>query len=350
MTSVLDQLKQWTTIVADTGDFKSIEQYGPQDATTNPTLILNATKNPRYDYLINSAIEYAKGKVSSNEKVIELAADKLLVNFGFEILKIIPGRMSVEVDAKLSFDTEGTISKARHLIDLFEEIGVDKSRVMIKIASTWEGIQAAKILEKEGIQCNMTLLFSFIQAVACAEAGVTLISPYAGRILDWHIKNFKKTYGSEEDPGVISVKKIYNYYKKHGYKTTVMGASFRNTEQVEELAGCDLLTISPNLLTQLQCSHKKIERKLSPNTAHNCLELEQKISYDEKSFKWNLNEDPMATEKLTEGIRSFAQDGRTLMLMLKQRMNKEDTIITEKISEDSKPFKLLGRLTEFMVV
>ncbi|KAF0410284.1 transaldolase [Gigaspora margarita] len=349
MTSVLDQLKQWTTIVADTGDFKSIEQYGPQDATTNPTLILNATKNPRYDYLINSAIEYAKGKVSSNEKVIELAADKLLVNFGFEILKIIPGRMSVEVDAKLSFDTEGTISKARHLIDLFEEIGVDKSRVMIKIASTWEGIQAAKILEKEGIQCNMTLLFSFIQAVACAEAGVTLISPYAGRILDWHIKNFKKTYRSEEDPGVISVKKIYNYYKKHGYKTTVMGASFRNTEQVEELAGCDLLTISPNLLTQLKCSHKKIERKLSPNTAH-CLELEQKITYDEKSFKWNLNEDPMATEKLTEGIRSFAQDGRTLMLMLKQRLNKEDTIITEKISEDSKPFKLLGRLTEFMVV
>ncbi|KAF0332956.1 transaldolase, partial [Gigaspora margarita] len=281
-----------------------IDQYGPQDATTNPTLILNATKNPRYDYLINSAIEYAKGKVSSNEKAIELAADKLLVNFGFEILKIIPGRISVEIDAKLSFDTEGTITKARHLIDLFEEIGVDKSRVMIKIASTWEGIQAAKILEKEGIQCNMTLLFSFIQ---------------------------------------------------FGYKTIVMGASFRNTEQIEELAGCDFLTISPNLLTQLQCSHKKIERKLSPNTAHNC--LEQKITYNEKTFKWNLNEDPMATEKLTEGIRSFAQDGRTLMLMLKQRLNKEDTMITEKISEDivlddktSKPFKLFGRLTEFMVV
>ncbi|CAG8572255.1 40545_t:CDS:2 [Gigaspora margarita] len=310
MTSVLDQLKQWTTIVADTGDFKSIDQYGPQDATTNPTLILNATNNPRYDYLINSAIEYAKGKVSSNEKAIELAADKLLVNFGFEILKIIPGRISVEVDAKLSFDTEGTITKARHLIDLFEEIGVDKSRVMIKIASTWEGIQAAKILEKEGIQCNMTLLFSFIQAVACAEAGVTLISPYAGRILDWHIKNIKKTYKSNEDPGVISVTKIYNYYKKVGYKTIVMGASFRNTEQIEELAGCDFLTISPKLLTQLQCSHKKIERKLSPNT------------------------DPMATEKLTEGIRSFAQDGRTLMLMLKQRLNKEETMITEKISED----------------
>ncbi|CAG8745874.1 26078_t:CDS:2 [Gigaspora margarita] len=354
MTSVLDQLKQWTTIVADTGDFKSIDQYGPQDATTNPTLILSATKNPRYDYLINSAIEYAKGKVSSNEKAIELAADKLLVNFGFEILKIIPGRISVEVDAKLSFDTEGTISKARHLIDLFEEIGVDKSRVMIKIASTWEGIQAAKILEKEGIRCNMTLLFSFIQAVACAEAGVTLISPYAGRILDWHVKNFKKTYKSNEDPGVISVTKIYNYYKTHGYKTIVMGASFRNTEQIEELAGCDFLTISPNLLTQLQCNQKKIERKLSPNTAHNCLELEQKITYDEKSFKWNLNEDPMATEKLTEGIRSFAQDGRTLMLMLKQRLYKENTMISEKISENidktSKPFKLYGRLTEFMTV
>ncbi|RIB05947.1 transaldolase [Gigaspora rosea] len=355
MTSALDQLKQWTTIVADTGDFKSIDQYGPQDATTNPTLILDATKNPRYDYLIDSAIKYAKGKVSSNEKALELAADKLLVNFGFEILKIIPGRISVEVDAKLSFDTEGTIIKARHLINLFEEIGVDKSRVMIKIASTWEGIQAAKILEKEGIKCNMTLLFSFVQAVACAEAGVTLISPYAGRILDWHIKNVKKTYKSNEDPGVMSVTKIYNYYKKFGYKTIVMGASFRNIGQIEELAGCDYLTISTKLLNQLQCSHKKIERKLSPNTAHNY--LEQKITYDENSFKWNLNEDPMATEKLTEGIRSFAKDGRTLMLMLKQRLNKEDTIITEKISENidlgdktSKPFKLFGRQTEFMVV
>ncbi|CAG8505062.1 7466_t:CDS:2, partial [Scutellospora calospora] len=281
MASALDQLKQWTTIVSDSADFMTIKQYDPQDATTNPSLVLEATKNPRYDYLIDSAIKYAKSKGGSIEKMTEIASDKLLVNFGAEILKIIPGRISVEVDAQLSYNTEATVVKARQLIALYKEIGVDKSRVMIKIASTWEGIQAAKVLEKEGIQCNMTLLFSFTQAVACAEAGVTLISPYAGRILDWYMKNTNKTYKHHEDPGVISVTKIYNYYKKFGYKTIVMGASFRNTGEIEELAGY-----------------------------------------------------LMATEKLSEGIRSFANDGRTLNFNLKQRLINEDVKSKEFLSED----------------
>ncbi|CAG8643094.1 27400_t:CDS:2 [Dentiscutata erythropus] len=308
MISVLDQIKQWTTIVGDSGDFKSIIKFNPQDATTNPTLILEATKNSRYDYLINSTVEYVKSRVS------------------------------VEIDAKLSFDTDATIIKARHFISLFKEIGIDKSRVMIKIASTWEGIQAAKILEREGIQCNMTLVFSFVQAVACAEAGVTIISPYAGRILDWYTKNTHKTYKSFEDPGVISVTKIYNYYKKYGYKTSIMGASFRNTGEIEELAGCDFLTISPKLLNRLQNSYKKIERKLSPDTAHRC--SKSKTTYDEKTFKWNLNEDAMATEKLSEGIRLFAKDGRTLMLMLKQRLINEVALANEGNELFVRPFQV----------
>lgn len=333
MISVLDQIKQWTTIVSDSGDFKSTTEFHSQDATTNPSLILEATKNPRYDYLINSAIDYVKSKEIFIEKKVELAADKLIVNFGAEILKFIPGRVSVEVDAKLSFDVDATIAKARHLISLFKEIGIDKSRVMIKIATTWEGIQAAKILEKEGIQCNMTLIFSFVQAVACAEAGVTIISPYAGRILDWYTKNTNKTYKSSEDPFVISVTNIYNYYKKHGYKTSVMGASFRNTGEIEELAGCDFLTISPKLLSKLKNSYKKIERKLSPDTAHRY--LESKTTYDEKTFKWKLNEDAMVTEKLSEGIRQFAKDGRTLMSMLRQRLINETAIVNELFDQHS---------------
>ncbi|CAG8626607.1 14467_t:CDS:2, partial [Dentiscutata heterogama] len=244
----------------------------------------------------------------SIEKMTELAADKLLVNFGAEILKLIPGRVSVQVDAKLSFDTDATIAKARHLISLFKEIGIDKSRVMIKIASTWEGIQAAKILEKDRIQCNMTLIFSFVQAVACAEAGVTIISPYAGRILDWYTKNTNKTYNSSEDPG-----------------------------EIEELAGCDFLTISPKLLNKLQTSYKKIERKLSPDSAHQ--NLESKTTYDEKTFKWNLNEDAMATEKLSEGIRQFAQDGRTIMYMLRQRLIGEAAVVHEGIELFIRPFQ-----------
>ncbi|CAG8673669.1 337_t:CDS:2, partial [Cetraspora pellucida] len=299
-----------------------IIRYHPQDATTNPSLILEAAKNPHYNYLINSAIEYAR---------IELAADKLLVNFATEILKLVPGRVSVEVDAKLSFDTEATVAKARHIISLFKEIGIDKSRVMIKIASNWEGIQAAKILEKEGIQCNMTLIFSLVQAAACAEAGATIVSPYAGRILDWYTKNTNRTFKSFEDPGVISVTKIYNYYKKHGYKTAIMGASFRNIGEIEELVGCDFLTISPALLNKLKRSYKKIKRKLSPDTDS------KKISYDEKSFKWMLNEDAMASEKLSEGIRLFAKDNRTLMFMLKQRLN-NGAMINENIEFFSRPF------------
>ncbi|CAG8531198.1 11118_t:CDS:2, partial [Dentiscutata heterogama] len=244
----------------------------------------------------------------SMEKMIELAADKLLVNFGAEILKLIKGRVSVEVDARLSFDTNATIIKSRHLISLFEEIGIDKSRVMIKIASTWEGIQAAKILEKEGIQCNMTLIFSFVQAVACAEVGATIISPYAGRILDWYTKNTNKTYKSSEDPG-----------------------------EIEELAGCDFLTIGPKLLNQLQNTYKKIERKLSPDTAYHC--LESKTSYDEKAFKWQLNEDAMTTEKLAEGIRQFAKDSKTLMSMLRQRLINETAMVNDSIELFVQPFQ-----------
>ncbi|CAG8566063.1 15199_t:CDS:2 [Gigaspora rosea] len=317
MASVLDQIKAWTTIVADSGDFESIDQYKPQDATTNPSLILAATRNPRYAHLINSAVKYAKDKEGTIEEKIDWAADKLLINFGCEILKIIPGRVSTEVDAKLSFNTEATIQKARRLIELYKEVGIDKSRVLIKIASTWEGIRAAEILEKEEIHCNLTLLFSFPQAVACAEAGVTLISPFVGRILDWYKKSTGQTYQADNDPGVKSVSRIYRYYKQHGYKTIVMGASFRNTGEIEELAGCDFLTISPALLKELQNDCKKIERKLSPDKCDN----EPKVTYDEISFRWDLNEDAMATEKLSEGIRKFAEDNNKLKDELKKLLS-----------------------------
>ncbi|CAG8727333.1 5178_t:CDS:2, partial [Acaulospora morrowiae] len=306
----LDQLKQFTTIVADTGDFDSIAEYKPQDATTNPSLILAATQKPQYSRLIDDAVEYAKGKEGSVEEKVEWATDKLLINFGAEILKIIPGRVSTEVDALLSFDTEGTIAKAKRLIGLYKEIGINSERVLIKIASTWEGIRAAERLEKEGIHCNLTLLFSFPQAVACAEAGVTLISPFVGRILDWYKKSTGKTYTATEDPGVQSVTRIYNYYRKYDYHTIVMGASFRNTGEIEELTGCDFLTISPSLLRELANDKKQITRKLSPEIA--CASTEPKVSYDEKTFRWELNEDQMATEKLSEGIRKFAEDGGKL--------------------------------------
>ncbi|CAG8444994.1 3574_t:CDS:2 [Funneliformis caledonium] len=319
MSSVLDQIKQHTTIVADSGDFETISQYKPQDATTNPSLILAATQKPNYVKLIESAVNYAKQKDESIDEKVEWAMDKLLINFGVEILKIIPGRVSTEVDARLSFDKEATIEKARRLIKLYEEAGIKKERILIKVASTWEGIQAARQLEQEGIHCNLTLLFSFPQAVACAEAGVTLISPFVGRILDWYKKSTGKTYEAAEDPGVQSVTRIYNYYKNYDYKTIVMGASFRNTGEIEELAGCDFLTISPSLLHDLKEDKKTIARKLSPESAK--ATSEPKVTFDEKTFRWELNQDAMATEKLSEGIRKFAEDAVKLKVQLRKSLS-----------------------------
>ncbi|KAJ3102366.1 Transaldolase [Phlyctochytrium bullatum] len=307
MSSSLDHLKKYTTVVADTGDFESIAAFKPQDATTNPSLILAATQKPQYAKLIEEAVAYGKSKSGDIEEQLAWALDKLLVNFGSEILKIVPGRVSTEVDARLSFDTEATIEKAIRIINLYKEAGVAKERVLIKIASTWEGIQAAKVLEeKHGIHCNLTLLFGFPQAVACAEAKVTLISPFVGRILDWYKKSTGKAYTQTEDPGVSSVQRIYNYYKKHGYNTIVMGASFRNVGEIEELTGCDFLTISPALLDELAKSDKAFTPRLDKAKA---LGLDiPKVTYDEKKFRWEMNQDAMATEKLSEGIRNFAAD------------------------------------------
>ncbi|KAL7748323.1 sedoheptulose-7-phosphate:D-glyceraldehyde-3- phosphate transaldolase [Sorochytrium milnesiophthora] len=319
MTSVLDQLKKHTTIVADTGDFEGIAEYKPTDATTNPSLILAASQKQQYQKLIDSAVEWGKQRSSDKQEQLEWALDKLLINFGTEILKLIPGRVSTEVDAKLSFDKQGTIDKAKRLIKLYEENGIGKDRVLIKIASTWEGIQAAHELEtKHGIHCNLTLLFSFAQAVACAEAQVTLISPFVGRILDWYKKSTGKTYEGKEDPGVESVQRIYNYYKNHGYKTIVMGASFRNTSEIIELYGCDFLTISPALLAELKKDTTTITPRLSPEIAKK--NSEPKISLDEKSFRWMLNEDAMATEKLSEGIRKFAEDAAKVRKVFEERL------------------------------
>ncbi len=305
--NLLKQLKQITEVVADTGDFQSIEQFKPIDATTNPSLIYAAAQSPRYHHLIDKAVDCVRQKTSSKKEQLEDCLDKLAVDFGIETLKIVPRRVSTEVNAGLSFDTEGTVNKARKLIHLYEKAGINKKRILIKIASTWEGIKAAEVLEKEDIHCNLTLLFSLAQAIACAEAGVSLISPFVGRIYDW----YKKQRGVDhipghEDPGVLMVKDIYNYYKKIGYKTEIMGASFRNIEEIVELAGCDLLTISPQLLEELEITKGTLERKLDPGKAK---ELNiQKISLDEKAFRWMLNENAMATEKLAEGIRRFNND------------------------------------------
>ena len=299
MASTLDQLKTLTTIVADTGDFELIAQYQPQDATTNPSLILKAATQPQYAHLVDKAVQDSGGS-------LEHALDLLLVGFGLEILKIIPGRVSTEVPAHLSFDTEGTIEKARQLIALYEKAGIDRKRILIKIASTWEGIKAAEVLEKESIHCNLTLLFAQAQAIACAEAGVQLISPFVGRILDWFSAKHNRTYEATEDPGVLSVHEIYNYYKKHGFQTEVMGASFRNTGEILELAGCDLLTIGPSLLDQLQESTEPVTQKLDAARSAN-MDI-PKVDMDEKYFRWELNEDAMATEKLSGGIRTFAAD------------------------------------------
>jgi transaldolase len=302
----LDQLKKFTTVVADTGDFESMKAYQPRDATTNPSLILQAAAKPEYRHLVEKAVSELKGGSLSGEALTEAVLDRILILFGLEILKIVPGRVSTEVDARLSFDTEATVAKARQLIAAYEAEGISKDRVLIKIASTWEGIKAAEILEKEGIHCNLTLLFSFAQAVACAEAGVQLISPFVGRILDWFKASTGKDYQGDEDPGVISVKQIYTYYKKFGYKTEVMGASFRNKGEILALAGCDLLTISPGLLAELQASTDPVEQRLSEEASASA-DLE-KASFDEKGFRFALNEDAMATEKTAQGIRAFAAD------------------------------------------
>jgi len=302
----LDQLKDFTTVVADTGDFESMKAYQPQDATTNPSLILQAAAKPEYRHLVEKAVAELKSSSLSGKALTDAVLDRILILFGLEILKIVPGRVSTEVDARLSFDTAATVDKAKQLIAAYEAEGHSRDRILIKIASTWEGIKAAEILEKEGIHCNLTLLFSFAQAVACAEAGVQLISPFVGRILDWFKASTGKDYQGDEDPGVISVKAIYNYYKKFDYKTEVMGASFRNKGEILALAGCDLLTISPGLLGELQNSTDPVERRLSPDTASTC-ELE-KISYDESAFRFAMNEDAMATEKTAHGIRAFSAD------------------------------------------
>lgn len=316
----LDQLKQFTTVVADTGDIESIDTFKPQDATTNPSLLYKAALLPQYASLIDDAVEKglkAESRSSMEDKLGRII-DQLSVNFGAKILAIVPGYVSTEVDARLSFDTNGTVERAYRIIDMYEKLGVPKERVLIKIASTWEGIEAARRLESEGIQCNMTLLFNFAQAVACADANATLISPFVGRILDWHkASTGKKSYASEEDPGVVSVSKIYNYYKKYGYETIVMGASFRNTGEILELAGCDRLTISPALLKELQGSHESITQKLNAKKPDYSGD---KIALTENEFRVMMNNDEMATEKLAHGIRGFSADIEKLEAILKQKM------------------------------
>jgi transaldolase len=305
--SILEKLKAATTVVADTGDFESIQAYTPTDATTNPSLIYAASQMSQYQHLVDDAVSYGKSAGDTKESQLDAAMDKLCVNFGNEILKIVPRFVSTEVDARLSFDTEATLEKARLLIKMYEDTGTPRDRILIKIASTWEGIRAAKILEGEGIRCNLTLLFGFGQAVACAEAGVYLISPFVGRIRDWFMKSTGEEYSAEEDPGVLSVRRIYSYYKKYSYKTVVMGASFRTAGEIKALAGCDLLTIGPKFLEELKMEEGDLPVVLSEEYAQkNCEDA--KISLDENAFRFMLNEDAMATEKLSEGIRGFCKD------------------------------------------
>lgn len=302
----LEQLKQFTTVVADSGDFATLKQYAPQDATTNPSLILKAATMPEYAPVLEKARADAKRTNLSGDALVKEIVDRLLVSFGGEILKIVPGRVSTETDANLSFDTDGLVKKANKFIALYAEHGIPRERILIKIASTWEGIRAAEVLQRDGINCNMTLLFSLAQAVACAEAGARLISPFVGRILDWHKAKTNQAYAPADDPGVQSVKEIYTYYKKFGHRTEVMGASFRNKGEILELAGCDLLTISPALLGELQQGSGTVARKLSPETARQSDVARLVIT--EKSFRWLMNENAMATEKTAEGIRLFAAD------------------------------------------
>jgi len=313
----LARLRELTTVVADTGDIDSIRQYAPVDATTNPSLLLKAAALPRYQHLVEEAVTFGGGRGADPDRRMEHALDRLAVNFGVEILGIIPGRVSTEVDARLSFDSEATVRRAERLIELYEEAGISRERVLIKIASTWEGIQAAQQLERRGIHCNLTLLFSFAQAAACADAGVTLISPFVGRILDWYKHSQgADSYPAHQDPGVLSVTRIYNYYKRNGFETVVMGASFRNTGQILELAGCDLLTISPSLMSELESDRGRISRKLSPEHAH--ASGEKPVTLDEKRFRWCMNDEAMATEKLADGIRGFTRDTEKLEEMVRK--------------------------------
>tara|TARA_B100000579_G_C22735982_1_gene806690 strand:+ start:163 stop:1164 length:1002 start_codon:yes stop_codon:yes gene_type:complete len=322
MKSILEQLSSITIVVADTGDLDAIKKFKPRDATTNPSLILAAAKNPDYIKLIDQALESSRKSLPegfSESELIKETIDQVSVFFGKEILNLISGRVSTEVDARLSFDTEATVRKARKLIDHYKSFGIDKERILIKIASTWEGIKAAEILEKEGIKCNLTLLFNFCQAVACANAKITLISPFVGRILDWHkAKTGKDHFSGDEDPGVISVTKIYNYFKEKGFKTEVMGASFRNVEEIKELAGCDLLTISPKFLDELNREEGKLIKKLDENAQSN-----RSIDYkfDEKDFRLSMLEDQMASEKLSEGITGFSKAIEELEELLLKRLS-----------------------------
>ena len=315
----LAQLKTMTTVVADTGDFEAIQAYRPTDATTNPSLVYAAAQLPRYRNLVEEAVAYGMTKADTLDARKALILDRLAVLFGREILSIVPGRVSTEVDARLSFDTEGSIRKANELIEMYTEFGIDRKRVLIKLASTWEGIQAAEALEKQGIHCNLTLMFSFAQAIACAEAGVTLISPFVGRITDWYkAQEGVDAYAPDDDPGVQSVFKIFNYYKHHGYKTQVMGASFRNVDQILGLAGCDLLTIAPKLLAELESMEGNVSRKLDAVQAK-AMDME-KYSLLEKDMRWMHNEVPMAVEKLAEGIRNFTKDLRRLEEYVHERL------------------------------
>jgi transaldolase len=316
----LESLKCSTTVVADTGDFDAIAEHKPQDATTNPSLLFQAAQKAQYQHLVDEALEFALHSPGDEAARSVAFMDKLFITFGCEILKIVPGRVSTEVDAGLSFDTEGTLAKARKLIGMYKKAGIDRKRILIKIASTWEGIRAAEQLEREGIHCNLTLLFSFAQAVACAEAGVTLISPFVGRIYDWYRKERGvKDIPADEDPGVSSVTRIYNYFKKFDYKTQVMGASFRKVDQIVGLAGCDLLTISPDLLKQMEQTGGSVPRRLSIDIAK--ASDAEKIHLDEKTFRWMHNEDAMATEKLAEGIRKFYADARKLEQFARARVS-----------------------------
>lgn len=316
MASMLEQLKFMTTIVADTGDIEAIHHHQPQDATTNPSLLLKAATLPEYVPLIADSIAWAKSQSKDREQQAHDAMDKLAVNVGLEVLKYVPGRISTEVDARLSFDTAATLDKARKLIGLYNEAGIRNDRVLIKIASTWEGIRAAEVLEREGIHCNLTLMFGFAQARACAEAGATLISPFVGRILDWHKAKTGKDFAAEEDPGVLSVRNIYAYYKAHGYKTIVMGASFRNMDEILALSGCDRLTIAPALLKELDAAHGVLQRKLSDGGATKA----RPAPLTEIEYRWQMNEDAMATEKLAEGIRGFTVDQIKLEQTLAEKL------------------------------
>jgi len=318
MASKLDQLKTMTTIVADTGDMESIRAFKPTDCTTNPTLILKAAQMDAYQHLVDEAILWgmSRGRVTSE------VCDRLAVNFGAELAQIVPGRVSTEVDADLSFDVQGMVDKGRAFIADYESRGVGRERVLIKLASTWEGVRAAEILQKDGIDCNMTLIFSLAQAAACGDAGAFLISPFVGRILDWHVKNEGKTYTAQTDPGVLSVHAIYGYYKAHGVSTVVMGASFRNTGEIEALAGCDRLTISPQLLGELANDNGALERRLDP--AKIGKDVPARMNLDEKTFRYLLNEDAMATEKLAEGIRLFSKDLRSLRDMVSKKLESSE--------------------------